>query len=293
MRMIRLGLLCGVVFSGLFIFALGLRSWVFKEPKVYDCFPFFNEFEVLRIRLDELHDVVDYFVLVESIETQRGHPKPLYFEENKHLFAPYLDKIIHVAVRETHPELKGWGREKFQRNCIARGLKGKCRSKDLIIISDLDEIPRREVISQIRNLLDQGNEAVRLHQDIYYYKLNWQNPLGKTHGGEDWIGTVATNYKHFSRHKRRAQYFRDRRNSTRWPLIQRAGWHFSSMGGNDAIRKKFFSVIEGGDNIPSDTDLERSFQRFHAVPIDESFPEYIRNHYETLRASGYIAELSP
>ena len=59
---------------------LAIAGWA-HAPKVFDCFPFFNEFEVLKIRLDELSDVVDYFVLIESVETQRGRTKSLYFED--------------------------------------------------------------------------------------------------------------------------------------------------------------------------------------------------------------------
>ncbi|NJM15850.1 MAG: hypothetical protein HC896_11225 [Bacteroidales bacterium] len=50
---------------------------------VYDCFPFFNELDILEIRLNELNEAVDKFVLVEASRTFQGDPKPLYFEENK------------------------------------------------------------------------------------------------------------------------------------------------------------------------------------------------------------------
>src|SRR5690349_10496659 len=116
--------------------------------KVYDCFMFFNEIELLKMRLGELNEVVDYFVLVESSETQRGDLKPFYFYENRHLFEQYLNKIIYVRVDESHPEMSLWERENYQRNCIARGLQ-QCTSSDLTIISDLDEIPRMELISDL------------------------------------------------------------------------------------------------------------------------------------------------
>ena len=136
---------------------LAIAGWA-HAPKVFDCFPFFNEFEVLKIRLDELSDVVDYFVLIESVETQRGRTKSLYFEENKHFFSRYLDRIIHVALREM-PVKKGvgrWWREHYQRNCIARALEGKCSSEDIVLVSDLDEIPRKNTMPTIRKKLDNG-----------------------------------------------------------------------------------------------------------------------------------------
>ncbi len=49
--------------------------------KVYDCFTFYNEFELLELRLRALWDVVDYFVLVEADRTHTNKPKPFYFYE--------------------------------------------------------------------------------------------------------------------------------------------------------------------------------------------------------------------
>jgi beta-1,4-mannosyl-glycoprotein beta-1,4-N-acetylglucosaminyltransferase len=47
--------------------------------KIYDCFPFFNELDILEIRLNELYDVVDYFVLVESRCSFSNNPKLLFY----------------------------------------------------------------------------------------------------------------------------------------------------------------------------------------------------------------------
>ena len=95
--------------------------------KIYDCFLFYNELEILNIRLHEMYDHVDKFVLVESEETFRGGPKPLYYQENKHLFEKFADKIIHVII-EGHYEpqnpreyWKVWEREHFQRDQIIAG----------------------------------------------------------------------------------------------------------------------------------------------------------------------------
>ena len=65
---------------------------------IYDCFIFFNELDLLEIRLSELYNYVDYFVIVEANKTFKGKSKPFYFEENKQKYKKYLDKIIHVKV---------------------------------------------------------------------------------------------------------------------------------------------------------------------------------------------------
>ena len=67
---------------------------------VYDCFQFFNELDILKIRLNVLSPVVDKFVISEATETFSGLPKPLYYEENKEMFREFEDKIIHQVVTD-------------------------------------------------------------------------------------------------------------------------------------------------------------------------------------------------
>lgn len=113
-------------------------------PKVYDCFTFFNELDLLEIRLNELDPVVDRFVLVEATVTQRGQPKSLFFRENRERFTKFLPKIEHVVVEDmpAGPQTKSnnWKRENFQRRAIMRGL-ASAQADDFVLISDLDEIP--------------------------------------------------------------------------------------------------------------------------------------------------------
>lgn len=253
----------------------------FAQGKVYDCFPFYNELELLKIRLDELNDVVDYFVLVESRETQRGNAKSLYFEENKALFAPYLHKIIHVIVDERHPELGLWEREHYQRNCIARGLK-KAKKEDIIIISDVDEIIRKNLIPLIeKNLKKRNLDAIAFELKLFRFQLNRTDPTS-----EPWVGPVATTFKQLG--KRKPQYFRDYRGS--FYRFKGGGWHFTWMGGRDYIRRKFVSVVEGGDHIEAtDEMVDAWIQSIPAVPVDNSFPSYVLRHKDELESLGYIA----
>ncbi len=116
---------------------------------LYDCFTFFDELDLLDVRLHELHSLVDYFVLVEARQTFQGNPKPLYYADNADRFRRYADKIIHIVIDfpgegedynlNTKPLDGNWAREHYQRNQIARGL-GAARPDDLVILSDVDEI---------------------------------------------------------------------------------------------------------------------------------------------------------
>ncbi|HXP48954.1 MAG TPA: hypothetical protein VN922_03315, partial [Bacteroidia bacterium] len=70
---------------------------------VYDCFTFFNELDILEIRLNVLDKVVDKFVLVEATRTHQGKEKPLYYNENKTRYVAFADRIIHIII-DTFPE---------------------------------------------------------------------------------------------------------------------------------------------------------------------------------------------
>ena len=120
---------------------------------IYDCFTFFNELDLLEIRLNTLNDYVDYFVLVEATKTFTGKDKPLYYNENKERFKQFENKIIHIIV-DTYPDSTNpWVLENHQRNSIANGF-ANCKDNDIILISDLDEIPRPELIDKYKKQLD-------------------------------------------------------------------------------------------------------------------------------------------
>ena len=53
-----------------------------KHLKVYDVFYFFNELDLLEIRLNILDDFVDEFILIEAAFTFGGEPKGSYYLNN-------------------------------------------------------------------------------------------------------------------------------------------------------------------------------------------------------------------
>ena len=107
---------------------------------VYDCFPFFNELDILKVRLNVLSDVVDRFIIEESTVTFSGQPKELCFEQNKEMFAEFLDRITYIVVDDSPVEALTHERDYFQKNKLIQGLKD-AKEDDVIIFGDLDEIP--------------------------------------------------------------------------------------------------------------------------------------------------------
>ena len=105
---------------------------------IFDGFTFFNETEVLKLRLTELWDVVDRFILVEAPYTHTGNKKPLYYGDNLETFQPFSSKIIHVVVDDLPRDSNPWVPENFQREAIRRGLS-EASSEDWVMVSDVDD----------------------------------------------------------------------------------------------------------------------------------------------------------
>jgi len=199
---------------------------------IYDCFTFFNELDLLEIRLNELAGVVDRFVLVEATRTHANKPKPLYYYENRARYAQFGNKIVHIVVDDVPDGEDAWAREYHQRNCIIRGLDG-CGDGDTILVSDADEIPRASVVRPVRTL-------TRLGLRLSYYFLNY---VTRT----PWIKSVILPYR-VLREMPNVQAVRNVRPFTK--VIKDAGWHFSYLGGIEGIRQKIRAFAHQELNKP-------------------------------------------
>lgn len=237
---------------------------------IYDCFTFYNELEILEIRLNTLNEVIDKFVIVEANETFTGLPKEYIFEKNKQKFEKFLDKIIYIPMKfpeflnKTTQELP-WAKENYQRNYIKEGLK-QAQPKDIILISDVDEIPNPQSIKKYQNL--KGIKALDMH--MFYFYLN---NISKFHIWSK--GTRMLFYKDFLSILDNDKIFYDiilqeDLNKATTPNKIRlyegkkirhfypCGWHFSYIGGIERIVKKIesFSHQEWREKNPD--SLEES-----------------------------------
>ena len=146
--------------------------------KIYDCFTFYHELDLLELRLQTLYDHVDHFVLVEANTTFTDTPKPFLFEENKSRYSQWLDKIIHIKVEDMPHSTDAWINDRFQRDQIYRGIVD-ADPNDLIMVSDLDEIIRPEVVDYMRNS-EQGIFALRM--PLFNFKFNYMRvKIGRAH----------------------------------------------------------------------------------------------------------------
>lgn len=238
--------------------------------KLFDCFTFFNELELLKIRCEELKELNPIHVLVEANTTHTGDPKPFYFEENKHLFTEF--NIRHIKVYDLPNNGDAWQAENAQRDAIFKGLTD-CEDWDKIIITDLDEIPRKEAVAYYDGRM--GVAALTMEKLSYY--------LNCLEGHQQWqIGKITT-WEHL-----KTTTPNKLRNGGFNIAFDYAGWHFAWCGGIDRMFQKLDSFAHQESNTAElRNNLERKYETgesmwgndfWRFVKIDETFPPYLFNN---------------
>ena len=264
--------------------------------KVYDCFTFYNEFDVLEIRLNELWDTVDYFVIAEANSTHAGNPKPMYLTEQWARFEKYASKIRRVEITDVPKTSDSWVIERFQRTCINRGLTD-LQPEDLVIVSDCDEIPSSEAIEMIKADTNDYNRYI-LGVPLFYFKLNYMMVKPCTRQ-RNIIVTRGRVFK--DPQAERAITFSIQNLPTGYAdaemcIVEHGGWHFSYFGNTEFAKNKIFNfahtetagIIGDVDSLSVESLVSRKVglvgenyvDRFEYVKIDEYFPKYITDNLD-------------
>jgi len=190
-----------------------------SKQKIIDSILFFNELDLLELRLEELYDHVDIFLIVESDKTFTGKPKPLFYKNNSNRFSKWSDKIHHYVVDDmpisvSDTELTNFTiiesqktiefyREAHQRNSIGRALKElNITFDDIVIVSDVDEFPNTNIFKNLNANLPYGPVVFKQKW------LVWNIRLEKMHY---WMGSTAFYYSHFLSNNKIFQEIRDNR----------------------------------------------------------------------------------
>ena len=236
---------------------------------IYDCFMYFDEDLILDLRLNLLNKYVSKFVIIESCYTHSGRKRNLKFDIKK--YRKFHDKIIYIPV-DTLPEnieeiknsdseheknskilTNALKRENYQRNKINLALKD-CNENDLIIVSDVDEIPNLE------NFTHKGKVSI-FFQKMFYYKFNLKHP------SLNWIGSKACK----KRDLKSPQWIRNIKSKLYpiWRLdvffsskkyfnlnfIHNGGWHFSNLKSAENIHFKLSNFLHHLEYEKSKTSL--------------------------------------
>jgi len=224
---------------------------------IVDSFLFFQELDLLEIRLKYLYPFVDKFIIVESCQSFTGRRKEFNFEKNIKRYDKYLKKIIYFKITDFHKsvfdfykylakknnlvskimnnhnhydkKLLWWVLEAYHRECIHYALQKNCKLNDIIIISDLDEIPSINSLKKFKgNLGDQL--PLRCKQYEFKYYLN-------SLFGDNWLGSIFAPYSYLQ--NKSLNVMRMETNKLKYEI--NGGYHFTSIGGVKSLKKKIES----------------------------------------------------
>ena len=260
--------------------------------KIYDCFSYWDEDLLLDLRLNILNDYVDYFVIVEGNKTWQNNSKKLKFDIQK--FSKFKNKIIYIPVEDMPDGNNPYLRENFQRNCITRGLK-KSSPDDLIIISDLDEIPNPKVLDKFKLNM----KFAVFKQMHFYYKFNMHSTVNPF-----WYGSRICVKKYL----KSPQWLRDLKFKKRpfWRIdkfrlnniIENGGWHFCNLKSPDELLYKYQNLCETNDPYIFNQKIDLKYldveeikkkiilgddiigrnEKYKVIEINENFPDFIKKN---------------
>ena len=231
-----------------------------SKKRIFDVFLFFNELDLLELRLKTLYQIVDYFIVTELFETFSGNPKELLFNKNKERFKEFSNKIIYNPVSTKELEnlkKKEWEkyisdlnislahkhkgrpakkiqsslkREITHRDSCILGFYNLATPNDIILLSDLDEIPNPKAIKEIiKNPI----------KSPYYFKMDWYLYWINNKVSEPWFGTVLFEFKYLKgKSLDNLRLASSNQDIVPGEIVDNGGWHFSYLGGCEAIRKK-------------------------------------------------------
>ena len=270
--------------------------------KIYDCFMYSNEKDLLDLRLKYLDKYVDYFVIVESCFNHKGEKRKLLFNHTK--YKRFKNKIIYLVYKKT-TNLKrvnknvneiqkalvesnnAWLRENGQRNFIENGLNNAAHN-DIILISDVDEIPNLENV----NFNKINDKLIFFRHKRFNYKLNLKLPNCTEIGtrackkknliSPQWLRNIKTRkYPYY-----RIDTFFSKVKYTNIKMIKNGGWHFTYLKSAKDIYlklKSFAHHVEFELNPLSIKDIQNLINKKKAINAfkDNSSNKDINEHFYT------------
>lgn len=247
---------------------------------IYDCFTYFNEAEVLEIRVNELAPLKPTHILIESKYTFTGKEKPLEYN----LGSIRYENLINFCA-DVPNNGDAWDNEYTQRNYIKTALQNLSpKDDDIIIISDVDEVPSCEAIARYSPNMKQTSLTMN----------HYAGYLNLIYGRNTWPYCKVTTWKLL----KNTTPNNVRLNGNDHTIIKDAGWHFSWMGGAERAVKKFKSFSHQEHQVQQHADYEKIKSRLEngqsifgddfieVCKIDETFPHYVRQNQD--RFAGLI-----
>jgi len=292
--------------------------------KVIDAFLFCYELDLLELRLNLLEPYVDHFVISESRQTHSGLPKNLFYQDNKDKFKKFNHKIIYNVIEEpTKEDLttvsnlydishnRCYQQDAYEKDSIKKQIEKICQDDDIIIWSDLDEMPNPEVLKSLNSFYEK-DVVYNFAQENCQGYLNWVETTGMLHSQTKdfdyenipkWIGTKMFSYSILKKYTM-TQMRRELPNEKNFRVYP-GGWHWSTVGspGNLSYEERVYEKIKTTshsselmvDNLMevikhrisnNQNPLGQDYARYDIIPFtEENYPKYLldnKNKYEHL-----------
>jgi len=198
---------------------------------IWDAFLFNDELHLLEVRLRLLTGTVDHVLVVEGTRTFSGLPKPLHYASSSFDTSWFPGTVHALTVELPEDAGRAWDRENAQRAAMGGYLAEHADDEDLLLIGDVDELPRPEVLRCLARTL---REPARLRMVDALYYANWHQPVPWT------LGPVATRLDGFDHPSVRGTLGVRLGDDDRFveEYVPDAGWHLSFLGGPDAVVAK-------------------------------------------------------
>jgi len=247
---------------------------------------------MLELRLEELWDTVDYFVISEANTTHQNNPKPFFLKDNWDKVKKYESKIRHVIIEDMPMSSDTWVNERHQRRELRRALTD-LQPDDIVIVSDCDEIPRPSAIEAIKEDTNDYDRYI-LAIPLNYFKLNFmmvhpvvkQNNIAVTRGR---AFTDPQKEREFTFHRDLPHHYAD----NDFCVVEHGGWHFTYFGHNEFAANKLLNFAHAESrNLAETVDVDYMItnkvgflgfnyhERFEYITVDDYFPQTVLNNLE-------------
>jgi beta-1,4-mannosyl-glycoprotein beta-1,4-N-acetylglucosaminyltransferase len=241
--------------------------------KIFDCFIYNNEFNILSLRLNYLNKFVDYFLIFEFSQTFQGKLKKFNLENSYFLLKNLKKKIIYIKIDSffiNHKDLKyqllnknlniynklfsynhfshnnfSQCLETTQRLMINEYLVKTLKPNDILIFSDADEIPRISVLSKIIKKIKYQKKLNLCMQNEFRYFLNY-------FFRSNWPGSIIGLWKNFNSETLVPKIMAKSKDIIRnsfFKVYKIAGYHFSYIGNVKEIEAKILATGHSEINI--------------------------------------------
>jgi beta-1,4-mannosyl-glycoprotein beta-1,4-N-acetylglucosaminyltransferase len=253
-----------------------------KKIKVFDCFPYFNEKEVLELRIKTLYNYVDGFYIVDADHTHGGHPKKFTCKKTLEQLNISLDKIhvIELNLPSFQENPNNYYRERLQRDILSKYFE----NDSVYIVTDCDEIIKPEMIPvYVEGAINNPDNIMRLSMDWLCCKANlhicdpkgiegkWNIPFVcmKHHTNDYTLSQIRDDEACETRNiKYQSLYLQDQNKD-----FIKSGWHLSWMGDTERMKTKMRSFLHCYD------DNKNIFQTAVGAVFSKEMDDYL-NTYE-------------